>query len=488
MSSTQWPCPASTMTSSHEGRCYNVGQGRSSSWRPLASANVCRIMFIFFMGIMGVSGLLIMTQTTPRAHPLSSQSRTLRWLSSMPLRLPRHVEMVTTGVIPPIPDQGGKHITLKEQFHPRFAAREFLLGASTMCRLFPILMAASLMMTLVRLTYIKSLPVSAIGVAQRIQVNPPHMLDVTLKLVVSNLFNIPLHSTVFVTLISPIIEEISYRGFGHWLGALGTQWDLCFFCLLCCWTSPAIAVVWKMFGEVLAIAQRPLSQSLPRMVINACQLPAIVAIYRVFRDNARMLERVNADDVDETSGISENRSGATTLCEKQKSCRIGPLDHNAIIERALTKKNCTEDSMESIRPIADRSISWNARWVGALFFGRAHLGTAHIDLDLSKGLGAQKCVGTIVSSLIVESRLAIKRRTLWGAIGAHVTYNSLSSILPLLQVMNGCLEWYRHEAGPTAFDHCLIFVMVATTFFMHGLLLYYVATLLERLQARLAHS
>jgi len=454
---------------------------RRSSWSLLASFNVGVILLVVLVRIRGVGGLT-MKQSAPPRHLLPLPALRIRHLTSRPLKVPRSVKAVVTRVVPPIPYQK-ETLTWKDQFRPRFAAREFLLGASIMCRLFPILMAASLLATLVRLTFLSSLPVALMSESSVVN-NVPHMMDAIAKLAISNVLKIPPFSPVFTNLIGPTVEEISYRGFGHWLGSLRTQWGLLFFCILCKWTTPAVALSWTVLAEVLALAQLSLSKALPRIVISAIQIPAVLAIYKAFRVSKEKSKRQLVDNDD-----CDNQSIAPFLGDTPNSRRSGPLDHNALIARTLNTTNHTAaDSMESIRPLADRAVSWNARWVGALCFGRAHLGITHTDSVFSQGMGTQKCIGTIVSSLLIESRLAMNRRTLWGAIGAHVTYNTLSLMLPLTYVISACLVWLRHVLHPTVLDQVCVFFLVAVTFTLHGLGLYDLARLLERMEARLAQS
>mmetsp|Transcript_5967 Transcript_5967/g.9435 ORF Transcript_5967/g.9435 Transcript_5967/m.9435 type:complete len:394 (+) Transcript_5967:132-1313(+) len=72
--------------------------------------------------------------------------------------------------------------------------------------------------------------------------------------------------------------------------------------------------------------------------------------------------------------------------------------------------------------MVQQSMTLGARVNGAFLFGMAHM--PYGVLPLATALkGIQKGIGTFISSLLVESRLAVLRKNLWAPIGAHVAFN-----------------------------------------------------------------
>ena len=65
-----------------------------------------------------------------------------------------------------------------------------------------------------------------------------------------------------------------------------------------------------------------------------------------------------------------------------------------------------------------------SRVIGASFFGLGHAFACSDPIELA--LAPQKVVGTFMSSLLIESRLAHKRKSVWPAVGAHMAFNVIS--------------------------------------------------------------
>ena len=64
-----------------------------------------------------------------------------------------------------------------------------------------------------------------------------------------------------------------------------------------------------------------------------------------------------------------------------------------------------------------------SRAVGAAYFGMAH--ASPVDSASAFSASVQKVIGTFASSLLIESRLAQRRRSVWAAAGAHMCFNFL---------------------------------------------------------------
>merc|ERR1712150_5337 len=75
-----------------------------------------------------------------------------------------------------------------------------------------------------------------------------------------------------------------------------------------------------------------------------------------------------------------------------------------------------------------QSLLLGARVNGAFLFGFAHVSVGSVPLSL--GLKSiQKGIGTFVSSMLVESRLAVLRKNIWAPIGAHMAFNMFAQLL-----------------------------------------------------------
>ena len=104
---------------------------------------------------------------------------------------------------------------------------------------------------------------------------------------------------------------------------------------------------------------------------------------------------------------------------------------NAITKSSRASKT-SKASAEFYHKHLQPKILLAARINCAKQFGLAHCYVPGL-VQSSWGLrNIQKCIGTFFSSLLVESRLATRRRNIWAPIGAHIAYNLVVSRLIIL--------------------------------------------------------
>lgn len=323
--------------------------------------------------------------------------------TGLALRMPPKLTKTTQSIqhiagrtfFPPIPPQEEQHVTVLRQFEPRFVAREFLLGVRCMLRALPFLMGASIFVTSMRLLFLTASPPQSITSISRplqtaSQTSSLQRLESMVKMHLLGFMTMSsprVTSMAYYIMICPATEEVCYRGIGHFVGAIGAEISLIVFASISRLLSPRVALglealqlivsTWPILSSGLYLPE--VAVCLSSIVTLALVLPAKLEIAKVTKE-----------------------------------------------ERAARKNSatrCKENDDTGSRRLA---ISRSARWRGASRFGAAHVSVGNIDL-VTKTREVQKCFGTLCSSLLIESRLAVIRRTIWGSIGAHATYNLLAT-------------------------------------------------------------
>ena len=125
-------------------------------------------------------------------------------------------------------------------------------------------------------------------------------------------------------------------------------------------------------------------------------------------------------------------------------------------------------ALTSIGMTRHGSAALISRIVGAAFFGLAHC----VSVNDGRGLAIclQKGIGTFMSSLLIESRLAHRRRTVWAAAGAHMAYNLVFSVfVPTTIVMTNL--GLAVLAAPRPHQLLRITVQFCGCFYVHRVLL-----------------
>jgi hypothetical protein len=328
-----------------------------------------------------------------------------------------HVRAVGKILVPAIPKQEAPINRLSDQFRPRFVAKEFLIGVRYMMRIYTLLVASSLLCTTLRI--VLPLPegmvkfgLSSIGICHQLC----DQLVLRARHIAANTLNYSWSDSTlwFVVSLVPFFEELSYRGFGHMLGRFGAVLYFLPFAWLCQW-GPWPAAAWCGFSvlgnfptftfEEMTISS--VCTTLKTLSELALFLPASVSIINMLRKQKEKVPK------------AEDASTVRNVTSGQKKNAV-----NIITTLALGKK--TKAPLDLERNL-EQTFSRSARFHGACEFGAAHVNVQG-GLPLGEALmKLQKGFGTFASSLLVESRLVVNRRNLWGAVGAHVAYNSLST-------------------------------------------------------------
>jgi membrane protease YdiL (CAAX protease family) len=84
----------------------------------------------------------------------------------------------------------------------------------------------------------------------------------------------------------------------------------------------------------------------------------------------------------------------------------------------------SDDSSSKLESTIQRSLISSSFWLASMSFGVAHIPAGPFPGITLQWYYVSKYIGTTISSFLVERRLFCNRRTIWAAIGAHVTYNA----------------------------------------------------------------
>ena len=344
------------------------------------------------------------------------------------------VRAISKILVPPIPKQEAPINRLSDQFRPQFVAKEFLIGVRYMLRMYPLLITSAAVCLMIR----TSLPLPEVTVEFGLpSINGCHQLESRAKSIAANALKFSLFQNEsprwFTVSLGPFLEEMSYRGFGHMLGRFVAVSNLLIFALLCRW-GPGSATAWYVFSALstIAIALRGVlvvDGKTIGSVFNALGMMGEFALFlpvKIFIINMLRKEKEKAPKADDAS---------TTINAPSKERKNAV---NMITTLALGKE--TKVPVELERKL-ELSLSRSARFLGARQFGAAHA-VVNGGFPLREALKfLQKGFGTFASSLLVESRLVVNRRNIWGAVGAHVAFNSigLSTIVSRLLCLAGGL-------------------------------------------------
>jgi len=200
---------------------------------------------------------------------------------------------------------------------------------------------------------------------------------------------------------APLVEEVVDRGIGHFLGTLEATLNLLFSVWICQFLPiPLVA------GDDILTYLADIWTSFHSMKIWSP--PVLFGFFgKLVTEKLLFLPRVYLDEA-----LQKSADKQTNSIDPRPTGEL-PKDHLS----AHFQKKVLEKVGRSDRRRFHRMILWYTRWKGAHSFGLAH------------AMGPfQKILGTTLSSLFVESRLALCRRTLWGAIGAHMSYNFLVEV------------------------------------------------------------
>mmetsp|Transcript_27054 Transcript_27054/g.78046 ORF Transcript_27054/g.78046 Transcript_27054/m.78046 type:complete len:511 (+) Transcript_27054:159-1691(+) len=367
------------------------------------------------------------------------------------------VANITAALVPDIPLQedpliatpsSGLLANFAAHFRPRFVTREFFIGARYMCHVLPLLMAGSIFGHM-SLCFI-SLVTTSSGVIDlaTLQIRKVefcgssefHALDLRIKMILGKLLlllsGVPEHlrkkenaiglleeSPVMTFFIGPIAEELSYRGAAQHLAKQFVLYQSLFRANMLRGFGVTLTVAIEglillsiiIEAMLLIVGRKPAPGAEPlchlfSIIKSAIALVPFFAMMKYLTFDSATIEAAGSDE--KTDQIKESVVWRRTRKALQTArCGLGRQPGNSTLYYEL------QGSIE-------KTASRHGRWLGASMFGAAH----------GKGgpLSLQKIFGTIVSSLLVESRLVANRRTLWGAFGAHIMYNVSSSSLVVI--------------------------------------------------------
>ena len=313
--------------------------------------------------------------------------------------------------IAPAPIAPAPHnITSSVLFSPRFAAREALLGASVMAAYHPVLMlgsAAGRCLVGAVVGALFSAPTTlprgapdALDVGQ----SPIHVMDNVLKQWVYTIRRSPSGSSwADAPIVGPVAEELAYRGLHQWLAHYCLRLRFGLACA-CGSFGPMAFRAYVVFTLLGAFRMKTpdyseiVTRALGGFAAAASRRPIINAV------SALLLT---------TTLVTQLARTATALY----------VAHDHAQQRTGAAGNRTTAASDRL---AVTTASRLSRLESAGYFGRSHLFNARTPFQFASSL--QKAAGTMVSSLLVESRLAHVRRNVWAPIGAHIMFNSLSQV------------------------------------------------------------
>ena len=428
-------------------------------------------------------GVRSSSRSVPRTYPINSRSYTaldtgLRQHNGQSTRrskrntippfegrllpLQKKIKTITFELVPPIPALQNKGIRFEDRLNVRFIVGEMLYGAWYQCRLLPLHIFGAMTTNAIQAIFALSNTGSAIAplvtpskaevtflacpvdfISQKIQNAIAGPISAASKGALSMLA-IPLDPTLFqqriVTpiLVAPISEEIAFRGICQKLAQtiffirlhvramiarhLGIRFVIAsevaayLSCILNTWAGiankrPSIGGVW--FEHLFPIVEISLL------------LPPLVSIIDFLRRKVSSKnwksERVRPCSLNEAYDWNEEDMYG------QPSSRLR-------IARTVDKYRRSKDGRHFLyynyQRVADYSAKRYSRWVGASLFASAHaLGGTYCH---------NKLLGTLASSLLVESRLYANRGIV-ASIGAHMMYNFLVFLVPMGSLPNKAL-------------------------------------------------
>lgn len=361
---------------------------------------------------------------------------------------PKKFIQIREQIIPSIPPQDDLLENWTDHFRPRFVAREFLYGCRYMCQIYFYLLVVASLGHFLRRSSLPLLLNKSWNLRLEDSDGPFKHLEHYAKLGVDRLFGIV--GIVDAQVIrsrsyGPIMEELAYRGLGQYIGSLLAVSSLGIISWTCHVQNRSFAIgVMSMDALIHVACLRRHFWSLPLGYLGlqawtACiqkliLLPAVVHLIRATTPEP------NADDARNTGLDPKNKNrsqqGMTTNLPSLKKNLFSFFDLSHIwarhkpIETPSSSDVSTTNQPNNCDRAITLAISRSARFFGAKEFGLAH---GPIAGDVPWQLHwyfLQKSIGTFFSSLLVESRLVIQRRTLWGALGAHVAYNTISDLSP----------------------------------------------------------
>jgi len=294
---------------------------------------------------------------------------------------------------------------------------------NTMLRIFPILELCRILADMSRIHVAPSIDLSTVnGHILPQSGSDLHFLDSVLKLKIARSLFLPeptmLRYAVIAFLEAPIVEEVIYRGVGHFLGRLVATSNLVVSVWICRLLPIRLVASWDILAFVYNICVNFVS-------VKIWSSPVVFVFLASFgKDTLLFLPRIYLyKALQKSANKTHLVDHQNTRISFRKLFNLRALLQNSVLAKVGRKDR------QHLHQYFDHVISWSARWKGAYNFGLAHAG---------QGVPIQKVLGTTLSSLFIESRLVIHRKTLWGAIGAHMAYNLSTHVRLLFHCSFGC--------------------------------------------------
>ena len=333
------------------------------------------------------------------------------------------IERLSRRVIPPIAKQkqSTSDLSIQDHFRPRFIAKEFIVGTKYMLHMYCWLILGSLIARNIAFYTPTLSPLPLNQLTDLVyESNLAHSIEQFIKQKCSfDGSEQGLKEIIGSVVVSPIIEEISYRGIWQSIAFL-TNWVVIFFFTLVCFEmSPILGWLW----------------------LRLIWLGIFAAIFRAVKYKAALMNVLPM--------IARDVIAQTLLCPPLLQIQKAAMDKKSFstdIEKAkrfrisrFFLKNCDSETSSRLQSTIGRYLNLLARWNGSMMFAAAHIGIPDMHNLVKNGrmlaipsmwqyAFAQKYIGTFVSSFLVESRLVVHRGTLWGAVGAHVAFNALGAL------------------------------------------------------------
>ncbi len=356
-----------------------------------------------------------------------------KWKQSIHQLQPK-LKTIQTYLLPPISFQDTSNLSVYQHFRPRFMAKEAILGARIMMRIYSLLVLVGWIFETCsdRLPKLPTAPREAFS-----HRSPIHTMDVLAK----DFFleRLPPLPVVFrLTILGPVLEEIAYRGVGFW----ATYWNMWFFLFF--WSSlagfcPLLAALWMSHNSIMFLAEK-----LSTLVVGGAPILEIVKFIWLSVGpmliqlplQIRILQAARCINMDH-SNTSDLELATQNQYEHSIHAMPIPDAHKKRCKRIVNKISRTsaidlETESTLVRQIQVVLLQ-TTRWRTSSLFAAAHVPCKMSPLlastDISSGdqySYLRKFWGVFSSSFLVESRLVSRRGTIWGACGAHMCFNALT--------------------------------------------------------------
>lgn len=303
------------------------------------------------------------------------------------------LETLQQHFFPPIPKQEQKHLTLLDQFNPKYIQQEFLLGIMYLVKSFPCVLGANVFVTPMISTVFTVLSKTGTLCKQAV---PPlkHACQMTILHDVGNFIVIkfcPTRRFLGDVVFIPMFEECGFRILAHGLGRFSALMGLRFFIYstrLFHNTHAAILLCGGLYAIWLVLL---LQWSKGSLFLQATQILSLgVHAQLVFAMAVELIRTAN----NEPNGL---------LKADSMGC---------VVDEALSNK------------VIQKAISFSGQWYGASEFAYGHIPIGPLTLA-QKVFGIQAYVHFLCDSLLLKGRLAVNRQNIWGCIGAHMAWNLL---------------------------------------------------------------